>query len=34
MDAMSDTVEGGVVFVQEMCSESSGEVWRGRVMMR
>lgn len=34
MDAMRDTVEGGVVFVQETCSESSGGVWRGRVMMR
>ena len=34
LDAMRDTVEGGVVFVQETCSESSGGVWRGRVMMR
>lgn len=34
LDAMRDRVEGGVVFVQETCSESSGGVWRGRVMMR
>ena len=34
MDAMRDTVEGVVVFVQERCYESSGGVWRGRVMMR
>lgn len=34
MDAMRDTVEGGVVFVQETCYESSGGDWRGRGMMR